>query len=139
MLLVLNTFVTILDFTLTVVGAFLFTLVANKTTHFGVELGSLHADLRISDLALGNNTALFGNSLSGHNVITSNHTDGDASFLASFNGTWNFTSDDIVDSKDSNEDKITFLNIFDFCFLRFVVFLSTLILFNIAVGKSNGS
>ena len=84
---------------------------ADKTIHRFVELGSFNANVIILLLSLRNDLAFLSDSLGGDEVISSNHTDNDTSFLASLDSTWHFRSDDIVDTEDGNKSKSIALSV----------------------------
>jgi hypothetical protein len=77
--------------------------------------------------------------LSSNNVITCDHTDHDASFLANFYCAGNLGTNNIVDTKDTNKGQVRLLNILNFSVVGLVMLFTALAWANVSVGKSNSS
>lgn len=117
-----------------------FGILVDETTDKLGEIWSSHADLVISGLIGVENTALFSDSNGSNEVVTGDHSDSNTSLVALFDGVWDFLSDDILDTSDTNEGKATLLNFVDLrSFLFIFVFFSTFILLEIFVSKTNSS
>ena len=85
----------------------------NETSHVIVELWSHDADILFLKFFFLDDSAENGNSLGGCDVVTSNHSYSDSCLGYLIDSRWYLLSDDIHDSKDSNEDKVVFLDGFD--------------------------
>jgi len=105
---ILNTFNYILW--ITVAWTILFACLADETTHSLIELWSFHNAILSNTEFLINNLALFGNSHSGNFIVTCDHSNSDTSSLALGNSAWDFLSDDIFNTKDTNKCESCFFN-----------------------------
>ena len=69
------------------------------SSHLG-EIWTFHADLGVADVLFLDNIALDTNGHGGGDVVTSDHSDHDASSGDLFDGIWHFCADNIHNTKD---------------------------------------
>ena len=112
---------------------------ADKATHVCVEFRSLHADTRVTNLLLSDNSALLGDCLSSDNIVTGDHSNSDTSIFAGCDSVWHLRTDDIIDTKNANKSQIIGLNVLDLSVDWLVVFFTELTGLQVMIGNCDSS
>jgi hypothetical protein len=113
---------------------------ADNTTHSLVESGSLHNRVRLIEQLVIQDVALASDGLGSDQIISSNHSDSDASLVALSDGNGDFGSDDVLNTDDTDESVASLLNIVEIISVtNGVVIRATLIRLEISVGERNCS
>jgi hypothetical protein len=111
----------------------------DNTSHLLVEFGAFEADTFVANLVLSDDSAVYGNSLRGHNVVTSDHTNGDTSLGDGLDGAGDFRADNVHNTEDADEGESAGLNVFDFTVSGLVVELAVLVGHDVLVGEGDSA
>ena len=85
-----------------------------KTVHFLVEFRSFNAAHWVLLVFFSDDVAVLCDCLRGDDVVSSDHANSDTGLLAGCDSSWDFSSDDILDTEDGNEGKVFLLEVLDF-------------------------
>lgn len=110
-----------------------------ESTHLLVEVWSLHADLVVIDLILGDDVALDSNGTGGINVVASYHADNYTCLLNAGHSTGYFLAHSVLDTDDRDKGESILFDILD-VFLNWVVVAVTVFAFlDVLVRYSYGT
>jgi len=118
----------------------LIAVMADNAAHSIVKSRSFHNRVRLIEQLVIQDVALASNGLGSDQIISSNHSDSDASLVALSNGNWDFGPDDVFDTNDTDESEASLLNIVEIISVtNIVVIRATLIRLEVSISERNSS